>query len=482
MIVATSHTFRNPLQFVLCSAASPKGDIYARHRYRPSFLRSVKADFNDKDPHQTTLWAWAKFGGCRIYNQLSDLEALSKLTVWKTEYLAELIERQHKLFLMTLRVYRFEQPVTMTMTSVNEDKIGHYVRLPSAPTSRSSEAIISKTAFVKRKQHLIALVPPLHPELEDFQAELVQLRESSLGAMSLDRDLRYFLGWSRTDQTKLDDSDLVWIKQIAQTGNSSDGDAFEKLTRKSLMKLGFSNSNTNPKASLNQEATGGAGGLDVYCEVPYPLVGECKASQYGSIPNSVTAQLIHLGNTHLPAGTFEQSIKVLFVAGSLTSHAKQAAIGNNINVMRPETLQRLTELQAQHPGSIDLYKLKPCLQVAPFGDEADAKVNLFVDNILQQLEVRAELIRAVKNCLQNTGEASVGTDAVFFVYNASASHTKLPQLKRPEVHETLIELSSPLAGYLGRVDDIDALADRRSQRFYFLRELHLEHDALSAVR
>ncbi|WP_198920685.1 hypothetical protein, partial [Anaplasma marginale] len=56
---------------------------------------------------------------------------------------------------------------------------------------------------------------------------------------------------------------------MAKVGNSSDGNEFEKLVRKGLIKLGFGNSNTNPKTSLDPDATGGAGGIDFYCETPY---------------------------------------------------------------------------------------------------------------------------------------------------------------------------------------------------------------------
>ncbi|MEL7332530.1 MAG: DUF1802 family protein [Cyanobacteria bacterium J06560_2] len=474
MIAAVSNTFRNPLQFALCPVSEPLSRTVLIQRYRPSFLRSLKPR-KSEPKNQTTLYAWAKFGRCRIYRQTHDLAALSQLTVWRVEYLEALVRSHHKIFLMSLQVYRFEQPLRMAMKPVSTDKIGRYIHLPSTPSSYHSEPIIGVEASLYRQQLLTDLAPPPHLELEDLQAALSQIRESGLGAMSLDRDIRYLLGWSRVDQTKLYDSDFVWIKQIALVGNTGDEhEEFEKLVRRSLIKLGFSNQGRNIKASLNPDIAGEPDSLDVYCESPYSLVGMCKATQHSSVPNTVVEQFNYLGNEHLPLGDFEHAVKLLFVAGTLTAHTQQTAIENRMNVMRPETLQRLTELQAQHPGSIDLYRLKPCLQNAPFGEAADQKVNLFIDKILQQLEVRAELIRAVKNCLHTTGEESVGTDAVYFAYAGNASRLQLPQLSRQEVQETLIELSSPLAGYLGRVEDVDAPADRRSHLFYFLRELHVD--------
>lgn len=110
--------------------------------------------------------------------------------------------------------------------------------------------------------------------------------------------------------------------------------------RRSFVELGFQNSLNNLKASLDLNAAGGAGGIDIYCEAPYPLVGECKASKHENLPNGVAAQLINLGHTHLGNAQIERSVKVLFVAGRLTNAAEKAAVEGEMNVMRPETLER----------------------------------------------------------------------------------------------------------------------------------------------
>ena len=73
----------------------------------------------------------------------------------------------------------------------------------------------------------------------------------------------------------------------------------------------------------------------------------------------------------------------------------------------------------------------------------------------------------VINFLENTGDESVGVDSLHGAYVYSNS----PQpLKREEMHEILIELSSPLTGYLGRNKGEDWGRDR----FYFLRDLKLD--------
>jgi hypothetical protein len=306
----------------------------------------------------------------------------------------------------------------------------------------------------------------LHPELEELQSAIAQLSVRHPAAEELDQDIRIFLGWATNQTANRLDLDLVWIQKIAEVGNSSDGQEFEKLVRRSFIKLGFTNSNRNLKASLAPNATGGAGGIDFYCEKPYPVVGECKASKKESVPNSVTAQLIHLGHTHLGKAEFDRAIKLIVAAGPLTAPARQAAIENQMNVIRPETLQRLVELKANYEGAIDLSKLKRCLQQAPFG-LADDKVNSAIDKISQDIKLRSHLVQLVKKQIENTGDESVGVDSLHGAY----VYSNPPQpLKREEMHEILIELSSPLTGYVGRIKGDDWGRDR----FYFLRDLKVD--------
>ena len=170
---------------------------------------------------------------------------------------------------------------------------------------------------------------------------------------------------------------------------------------------------------------------------------------------------------------FSKSVKILFVAGSLTDHAQQVAKGNKMNVMRPKTLQRLTELKARHPGAVDLLKLKTCLQSAPHGEAADDKVNQFVDETFQQLRLRSALIQSVKEYLESTGQEEIGLDTVCGAYSM-CSHLNLPTLSVGEVHDLLMELSSPVAGYLGR----KKAADGRDV-FYFLKDLFVGDNTLT---
>ena len=213
---------------------------------------------------------------------------------------------------------------------------------------------------------------------------------------------------------------------------------------------------------------GGAGGIDIYCEKPFAIVGECKASGLGNVGNGVCAQLINLGHTHLGKSQFESAVKIIFAAGTLNAqHAEPAAKENKMNVMRPDTLERLVKLKIAHPGSIDLLELKPCLEAAPFGTDSDMKINKFIDEIQQKLKVRSYIIQSVK-ALQGNRNNRGNAITVTTHFNAIAAPILNYELESESVtHSLLIELSSPLTGYIGRVKGKTWEADR----FYFLRDL-----------
>jgi hypothetical protein len=57
-----------------------------------------------------------------------------------------------------------------------------------------------------------------------------------------------------------------------------------------------------------------------------------------------------------------------------------------MNVLRPETLQKLVEIKAKYQGAIDLIDLKPYLENSPFGEEADDKINEYIKSTMQKLK------------------------------------------------------------------------------------------------
>lgn len=414
----------------------------------------------------STIKAWAELDTCLMYRQPEILESLSWNTIWKQEFLQSLLEERQQIFVNILRVHQLQDQIELAELTVT-DKIGGFIRLSKSKSVVYNQPVLNNSTFSERKKRLKNQSPPKYPELEELQSAITYHAQANPNVKALDHTLRVFIGWEDPQNMTLTPD---WIREITTAGNSSDGDLFEKRVRQGFIHLGFTNTLNNVKASLDPDATGGAGGIDIYCEKPYPIVGECKASKHESVPNSVSAQLIHLGNTHLGKEQFETSIKIIFAAGKLTDHAEKAAIENQINIMRPETLKRLVELNMTHPGSIDLLKLKPCLENEPFGTDADNKINEFIDKAEQAIKLRSYIVKSVK-ALREHGDTLVSTSTVRTHFNTAFAKELNTQLKTTEqAHGLLVELSSPLTGYLGRNQCDESW---KGDRFYYLRDLIL---------
>ncbi len=466
-IAAISSTFRNPSRFLLCPVDTSLTAARLENRYHTSFLKSLKPA-QKACPSTMTIRAWARCKTCRIFSEHDNLAALSSLTAWSAEYLYELVQERHKIYVTFLQVYRFDQAIELVVEPPDSSQAGTYIDVPGTWSDQDARSLLSDSTFATRQKQLIQLTPPLHPELHNLQTALVATRENSLGAMALDRDLRYLLGWSRAEETQMCDSDLSWIEQIAQAGNTGNTDEFENLVHKSLLKLGFSN-------LVHDLGMQRDDGVDVYCQTPYEVIGKCKADRQSNVSNLVIKPLVMAGSARFQQQQAKPPLKIVFAAGPLTEQAQKSAKGNQMNIIRPDTLQRLTELKARFPGSIDLLSLKRCLQHPPYGEAADEKISQFVEETFRQLKIRAAVIQSVKICLERSGQESVGRDSICAAY-ASLASFGLSSLSVGEIHDILIELSSPVAGYLGR---IQAESDR--ELFYFLRELRVEGSGLTAV-
>ncbi|WP_322744540.1 MULTISPECIES: DUF1802 family protein [unclassified Nodularia (in: cyanobacteria)] len=401
--------------------------------------------------------AWARCEGCQILDSTQPLEILSQLTIWTPEALKEIVRRQQHIFLAYLRVYHLAEFKEISVNPDIKEKIGKFVGLSNI-TASEAKPVLSDRIFAQRQRQLQNREPPTHPELEELQSALSQIAITNPAAQQLDNEIKLFLGWTGERLTQSIDEDLEWIKTIAKVGNSSEGNKFEKLVRRALLKLGFTGSGLNP------DNVGGAGGMDIYAEQPYPIVGECKATKYEKVSDGTPAQLLKIGMNHLGKIQYEKSIKLIVAAGKLNKYASRTATENQMNVMTPETLQKLVELQANYKNSINLLELKLCLEEEPFGETADGKLNTYIYKLEQSIKLRSHIIQLVKNYLQNSGNKSTGVESLHGVYFGSNP----PQpLKTEEMHEILIELSSPLTGYLGR----EKGKYWKSDRFYFLRDL-----------
>jgi Domain of unknown function (DUF1802) len=402
---------------------------------------------------------WAKCELCQGKDD-RNIDQISCLTIWKFEDLQQILSERSSLFLAYLRVYRLPEPIEISLDSQISDKIGKFVGLPQPLDTTGSISVLTDRIFAQRRHQLENLEPPLHPELEELQGLVAQFSEENTEAKELDRDLRTFLGWSSDFVSLNRDSNLDWINTIAALGNRSKdldtgksnyqaGTDFENIVRDSLEYLGF---------TVDYAHKGGAGGLDLFCSQPYPLVIECKAGQ--KIPNDTAVQLLNLGTLRLQdEKLLQQAAKLIIGPGTPTSQLNDAAKVHGMAILKPETLEKLVKLKSQYPGAIDLFKLKSYLTPG----QADNSVEKYIDRIESEIKLRSHLIQLVKNYLENTREKRA---SVHSLYGAYAMSQPPRNLSAAEMHDILIELSSPLTGYLGRGKSQDG-----SDRFYFLRDL-----------
>jgi Domain of unknown function (DUF1802) len=389
----------------------------------------------NENTETVTIEAWARCELCDIIDSSKSLDIISDNIAIPVEKMQEMITERESFFLIYLRVYRLPKPISIPAISE-----GQYIPLPDRIQVNELSPVLSDRDFARLKQQLENLEPP--------EPLIVQIQR-----MLEEAEIQHKIELSK---------ELDWVERIAKIGNSSGGHEFEKLVRKSFIELGFSNSNTNPKASLDPEATGGAGGIDLCCEYPYPVVGECKASAEQKILTKVCSQLTYLGQAHFR--DYEKAIKIIISAGSLNIHSNPIAIGSKMNVIRPETLEKLVKLKVSYAGSINLWDLKLSLESEPFGEDSNSKLLDFIAKVQLEIKLRSHIVQLVRTYLTNKGITDVALDGLQGAYDFSNSPKNLT---REELKEILIELSSPLAGYLGRVEE----NGKKCDRFYFRRDL-----------
>jgi hypothetical protein len=402
--------------------------------------------------------AWAKCELCQMPDQTKPLDILSQLTIWKREKFEEILQKHPHFFLAYLRVYHLDKPYEISAIPNIQDKLGKFVGLPNISASED-KPVLNDQVFIQRKQQLENLEPPLHPELEELQTALSQIANNNRAAQQLENEIKVFLGWGNAPTTNIIDADLAWIKTIAALGDRSieleekknnyqAGTDFENISRQSLEFLGF---------KVENAYKGGAGGLDLYCSQPYPLVCECKAGK--SIPDRAVEELDRIGKRHLQEN-YLQSVRLIIGPGEPTKNLKESAQISKVSIIKAMTLQKLVELKAKYPGAINLLELKQYLEPG----QIDDKINEYIAKIEKEIKLRSHIIQVLKNYLQLAKNERIGVEALHAVYITSNP----PQnLEDRELYDILIELSSPLTGYLGRIKEDDWKKDR----FYYLRDL-----------
>ena len=453
MIVAMPQQFLYPgRQFALYPADASINFIPEQY-YSSNFLPIAEKVFANLVHETVLIKAWARCELCQILDNSESLESLSRLTIWKPETLEKILSQRRYIFVAYLRVYRLTYPLEIPANSQ-----GQFVALPRSLSVTENLPVLSDRTFSQRRHQLENRLPPLHPELEELAAAVAQLNTPE--AKQLNEQIQVFLGWKEAENTRKNNLDLAWIKTITTLGDRSveldekksnyqAGTDFENIVRKSLEYLGF---------TVDQAYKGGAGGLDLFCSKPYPLVGECKAGK--GIPSRSAEELIRLGGMRLNEKQFENAAKLIIGPGKPSKDVLTAAQKFRISIINPMSLQKLTEVQSQYPGSVNLFELKKYLEPG----QIDNKIDEYVEKVLKEVKLRSHVVSLVKKYLENTGLENVGVDALHGIYFGS---NPTQPLKTEEMYEILLELSSPLTGYLGR----NKGSDWRSDRFYFLRDL-----------
>jgi hypothetical protein len=466
VIAAMPRKWINPGQkFALYPANVLINSLPPELSYCSSFSSTAQKTLKNLTNKTTLIKAWATCELCQILDVSESLEALSRLTIWTTEALQQALSQRAYTYLAYLRLYLLVQQIEMPVC--NQER--QYIPLPHSVTVSEANPVLSHRIFATRRYQLETRQPPPHPELEDLESALACLPISSPPAQQLQQDIKGFLGWATQEHIQQQDSDSGWINTIAALGNRSveqdedksnyqAGTDFENIVRKSLEFLGF---------TVDYYHKGGAGGVDVFCSKPYPLVGECKAGK--KIPTPTAVQLLNLGTLRLKSQElFKQSTKLIIGPGEPTIPLKEAATIHGMAIINPETLEQLVKLQHNYRSSVDLFQLKKYLKPGC----SDAEVQKYIQQVYGEIKLRSHLIKLVKNYLENTGLDSTGVDALHGVYFGSEP----PQsLTMEEMHEILIELSSPLTGYLGRIKGSDC----KSDRFYFLRDLLVTNSSIA---
>lgn len=483
--------------------------------YNPDFLDTANEVLKQPPADTISLKAWAKCAKCEILSNPEELEILSQLTIWTKAALENILSHSSYLFLAYLRVYQLPEAIAYPSISNPENKLGKIAGLSQPLTIAKSHPVFDDKTFSQKckrieTRHIPAPKQPQEKDIDRLIDEVqsnftnLQTQKSKTARQneSNPRDCQPLVNpfdfipippkpktissnslISRpSDSTiasldmpvslpsqpaivpprnpiKYDRNDLGWIEKIAEIGNSSNGHEFERLVRKSLIFLGFRNSNKNSKASLDPESTGGPGGLDCYAETPYPVVGECKATETEKVPSETPHKFFGLIQKFF-RDDHQSCLKIIFAAGELTSDANQLAIGHKMNVIRPETLQKLVQLKAAFSGTVDLFTLKTCLEREPFGEAANTKINEYYNRIIAELKIRSQLVEIVKQTQQKLIEFVALKGIYTYSYPSQV-------LSEQQIYNILIELSSPLTGYLGR----EKGKEWRNDRFYFLRDL-----------
>ncbi len=454
IVVITKRFMVPDKSFALLPCRDLPDSMTLENLYQPHALAQFKAAVPDNSG-LTKLTHWAQ---CFFCQQLVDESAIATLgdrIIWPAAALMDYLASGDRLFLSFLRVYELPTAIE-PKTQPSSEQLYRFVPLPGYIESSTHKPVFSDADFSTAKETLLQPASP-EPNLSDLDKDSDDSNQTPESLPEIKENI-------------LDSSD--WASKIAEIGNSSDGHTFEKLVRKGLMALGFSNSQNNAAMSLDPTATGGAGGLDFYADQPYPIVGECKATSTETVRSNATAQLIVLGMRHL-SNAYQDCIKLVVAAGNITTHAHRIAEEHSINVIRPETLQALVELQLKYENySVDIHDLKFYLERPPFSIATDDQVKAFIQECEKEIGKREWYLqqrRQIMGTVQELSNQPIHRSRTAFTAVEIRAHHNAkyePCVTDEAMQDMLTELSSPLCGNLARRN-----LPGESERFSFVKDI-----------
>lgn len=414
---------------------------------------------SQESPIQLTSWATADYHWHIYPGDHNLLKAIAQNSIWNLSALEKILEQNQVLRLLFLRVYRLDSPCLIHQVSQAGSYFWPHESDVLVSAKNNDIPIVTTPSFRQRKANLMHGKQPNHASLEKLCLQIAYSSNPSAQTLELAHSVKRSLGISVLEAQKSNDS-MTWIYNITALGERSKeedagksnyqaGTDFENIVCDSLRFLGF---------QIDYSHRGGAGGIDVYCPKPYSTVIECKSGK--KIPNDTAVQLLNLGTIRLESKThFLNSVKLIIGPGEPTDQLEKAAKVHGMSILHPSTLEKLVTLNAAYIGAVDVFKLKDYL----VDGRADESVERYIGQIKDSIKLRIQIIELLKKYLEKANSEDASLTEVHAVYIASELPTPL---SRDEMHDILVELSSPLTGYLGR-----RKADDGSDRYYYLRSL-----------
>jgi hypothetical protein len=413
-------------------------------------------DLQTENSDLVTVDLWAECKSCENIDITFGIEKLSQLTGFSTEELKSIFQQRASIFLLVLRVYKLPNPI-----QVQQQSTGNFIPLPEIVTISEKLPILDDEQFqqIQDLSKDLELIFPSQSSDSFINDDDFIIKPNLINTPNL--KTKNDLVDSIKDQNHLS-NDLSWIQKISEYGkisieedqgrsNYQAGTDFENIVKQGLEFLGF---------TVEEAYKGGAGGLDLFCSKPYPVAGECKAGK--SIPDKSTEQLSRIAKRHLK--NHHLAVGLIIGAAEPSKQLKESAIrsrdevGIKINIIKATTLQKLVEFKAKYNGAIDLFELKKCFQAG----QIDDKIDEYIHKVEIEIKLRSYIVNLAKKA-----NRKVGIGYLSGAFDSSNYPRSLEDNEDKELTEILIELSSPLAGYLGREKSSEGNGDR----FYYLRDL-----------